>query len=202
MTERITLATRVTIARILLVPLFVIAFVHRDAAGGLGPAAFGLFAAITLADALDGAVARARRERTEIGAILDPAADKILVAAAFVCLSLAGLPLWVPIAIVGREAAVFGGWLLLRLFEKPSHVRPSPLGKVTTFAQFTLLAWGLWRVLVSGAPTLAGDAAVEVLSAVVVGLAVVSGLGYLREALRRFEAEVPAARRRPDAKVA
>jgi cardiolipin synthase len=202
MAERITLATKVTIARILLVPVFVIAFVHRDAVAGLGPLAFLLFGVIALADALDGALARARGERSELGAILDPTADKILVAASFVCLALAGLPPWVTIAIIGREAAVFGGWLLLRLFEKPSHVRPSPLGKVTTVAQFLLLTGGLWRVLVADAPTLAGDAVIGGLSVVVVGLTVISGLGYLRDALRRFEAEVPAARRRPDAKVA
>lgn len=118
-----------------------------------------------------------------------------MVASAFVCLALAGLPDWVPIIVVARELIVFGGWCLLRLFEKPAHVRPSPLGKWTTFVQFGLLTGGLWKVLVGGAATLEGDPLFTVASVGVVGLTAVSGLMYVREGLRRFESEVPAAHR-------
>ncbi|MCL1849637.1 MAG: CDP-diacylglycerol--glycerol-3-phosphate 3-phosphatidyltransferase [Clostridiales bacterium] len=101
------LANSLTMLRILLVPVF-ITFVFMDKPyGSLIAAAVFLCAAAT--DSLDGYVARKRQEITNMGKLLDPLADKLLVTAALVCLVQIGLiPAWIAVVIIGREFLVTG----------------------------------------------------------------------------------------------
>jgi len=102
----INLPNAITVARILLAPVLVV--VLLDATGGSLLAA-GVFAAGALGDVLDGVLARSRGLVTDVGKLLDPIADKLLVGAALVAFVLAGrLAVWVPVVILAREVLVTG----------------------------------------------------------------------------------------------
>lgn len=101
------LANRVTVVRILLVPVFLY-FVLENIPYGTYIAA-GIFIIAASTDGLDGYLARKRKEVTNLGKLLDPLADKLLITAALVSLVDSGvLPAWVAIIIISRELAVTG----------------------------------------------------------------------------------------------
>ncbi len=102
----INLPNAITVTRILLAPVLVV--VLLNATGGSLLAA-AVFAAGALGDVLDGALARSRGLVTDVGKLLDPLADKLLVGAALVALVLADrLAVWVPVVILTREVLVTG----------------------------------------------------------------------------------------------
>src|SRR3954466_1288089 len=93
-----------TVLRILLVPVLVVALVDETSSDWL-PA--GVFAAASLTDAIDGYIARSRRQITTFGKLMDPVADKLLIIAALVVLvSLHRIPAWIAMVIIAREFAV------------------------------------------------------------------------------------------------
>jgi CDP-diacylglycerol--glycerol-3-phosphate 3-phosphatidyltransferase len=101
----LNLPNLLTLFRILLVPLLVVVLLTE--VNGKEPIALGVFVIASLTDFLDGFLARRRRQITNLGKLLDPAADKILTSAAFI--SLVGLdraPAWIVVVIVAREFAV------------------------------------------------------------------------------------------------
>lgn len=135
------LPNSLTLIRVLLVPAIVIQLLY-DATG----AALLTFFLAGLTDALDGFVARSRRQRTELGRVLDPLADKALLGAAFVTLGVLGdLPLWLVIIGVSRDAILVVGSLILYIQVGRLGNPPSALGKVTTALQLVtvLLAMGV-----------------------------------------------------------
>lgn len=102
-----TLANRVTLTRILLVPVFLFFLLEKIAYGPF--IAAGIFIVAASTDGLDGYLARKRKEVTNLGKLLDPLADKLLITAALVSLVEASvLPGWVAIVIISRELAVTG----------------------------------------------------------------------------------------------
>ena len=102
-----TLANRITMVRILLVPIFLFFLLQKIAYGPFIAAGIFIIAAST--DGLDGYVARKRKEVTNLGKLLDPLADKLLITAALISLvEAAVLPSWVAIVIISRELAVTG----------------------------------------------------------------------------------------------
>ena len=111
--------------------------------------AFGLFIAAGVTDSLDGAIARMMKTRTELGAYLDPLADKGLVLTLLISLAALGkVPEWVVTIIVTRDVVCLGGYsLLFFLTGEQMEVRPSWTGKLATFLQITgiggalLLLW-------------------------------------------------------------
>ena len=126
-----TLANKITVLRILAVPCFVIALVEHH-----WRLAQVLFIASVFSDALDGAIARLRGERTPLGTFLDPMADKFLLLAATVTLTYLGyLPLWVFVVVLSRDVLIIMGWLLVYLLTANRRIEPRPLGKVTTTVQ-------------------------------------------------------------------
>jgi len=148
-----TWATRITILRLILVPVFVMFIITYDDTAGRGsPEEFWRYAAIAVfitagvSDALDGYLARHWNQRSALGALLDPIADKLLLLAALVTLGLVPLdhlrsfPIWFPVVIISRDALLLGGYAVLRHFRVPMEIRPHWTGKVSTF--FTLLAIG------------------------------------------------------------
>ncbi|MDD5173809.1 MAG: CDP-alcohol phosphatidyltransferase family protein [Candidatus Omnitrophota bacterium] len=131
------LANRITITRIILTPLFIAAVVY-----GRMDIALILFMTAVISDGLDGFVARSMNQKTSIGTILDPVADKILLISAFICLTLTKsipeglrLPPYVPIVVISRDAIIVLGSILIHVIKGTVKIVPSFWGKITTFFQ-------------------------------------------------------------------
>ncbi len=109
-------------------------------------AAMWLFAAAGISDAIDGYLARIWRQRTRIGAYLDPLADKMLLVCVFVTLGQVGkLDSWLVILVVSRDVMIVGGIILLFLLEHRIEVQPSFISKANTAAQIAFAALVLAR---------------------------------------------------------
>jgi CDP-diacylglycerol---glycerol-3-phosphate 3-phosphatidyltransferase len=121
----------ITLARVLVVPVFVLLLAGSPDGSVVAAALFGVAA---VSDALDGHLARSREAITKFGTIMDPLADKLLVGAALVTLvAVDRLPLWVALVIIGREAAVTG--LRLAQGRRGMVVPASALGKAKMWTQ-------------------------------------------------------------------
>ena len=131
--RNLTLANQLTILRILIVPLFVILVVY----GMLG-AALVSFMVAGLTDALDGLIARRAGQRTSLGAWLDPMADKLLLVATFIVLTIPTIPLtnhlpaWLTILVISRDIVIVLTVTIVNLAVGRRTFRPSIWGKVAT----------------------------------------------------------------------
>ena len=140
MSSVFTLANLLTILRLLLVPVFVMAIYYQHFAWALG-----IFVTAALTDGLDGLVARSFNQKTELGAILDPMADKLLLVTAFIILSLHGftftspIPFWVTVAAISRDVFIVLGALVINVATGFSNFRPSWPGKLNTFVEFFMI---------------------------------------------------------------
>lgn len=124
-----------TCLRLCLVPLTIYALLD-----GQMLIAFGLFVAAGLTDAVDGALARALDARTELGARLDPLADKALLVACYVTLSYMGLlPVWLVVLVVLRDVFILGTALSYYLWGE-LKVKPLRISKINTLLQIVLAA--------------------------------------------------------------
>ena len=184
-----TFPNQITIGRILLIPVFVVLAIYygRSAATGhpdetLRLATIGVFLTAALSDGIDGWIARRFHLKSRLGAILDPIADKGLMLTAIITLSVTKwpyeLPVWYPVLVIARDVIIVTGCGVLRLLNDHLEVRPSLLGKISTFLQMltvavVMLQWGHAGVIVwiSGVVTL------------------VSGIGYLAVGTRQLHDE-------------
>lgn len=117
--------------RIILVPVVVIFLIQNS----YGKALF-IFALAGLTDALDGALARFLSCQTVLGAYLDPIADKLLLTASFVTLSVLGiLPGWLTVIVISRDFIILLGIAILSMVSVPYVIKPAFVGKVTTALQ-------------------------------------------------------------------
>ena len=148
-----TTANKITILRILLVPFFVVEVLYYANNGGelhLGLAVL-CFAVAAILDGVDGYVARRYNQRSELGAILDPLADKLLLVSAIVVLSfdhrpyLQSVPLWLTGTIIGRDILVLIGLIVLQMTVGKVTVRPRILGKIATVLQMIVVLWILLK---------------------------------------------------------
>ena len=153
-----TVANQVTIGRILLVPLFVVALIYHRQTGAEWHRwlALTLFLAAAISDGIDGWIARRFHQRSELGAVLDPLADKLLLVSALILLSrsdsphLAPLPLWLAATVLSRDALlVIGLGILHYTCDKPC-VRPRFSGKIATVLQMAVVVLTLLDVWPSG----------------------------------------------------
>lgn len=107
--------------------------------------AIGIFILASLSDALDGFLARRLNQKSRIGAILDPLADKGLLVAAILVLSFSGwdnaFPLWYPILVIGRDIFILLGVGVLHVFVGHVEISPSFIGKLSTALQMVAIAW-------------------------------------------------------------
>jgi cardiolipin synthase len=137
----LTLANQLTFLRLLAVPFFILAILN--ARFGL---ALWLFAGAGLTDLLDGLIARVFRQRTALGAYLDPAADKLLLTAGFILLTdypsmfqdipmVNRVPIWLTTLTISRDVFIVAVSLMLYLAYGVSKFRPTLLGKLTTVAE-------------------------------------------------------------------
>jgi CDP-diacylglycerol--glycerol-3-phosphate 3-phosphatidyltransferase len=144
-----TTANKITIARILLVPLFIsqIIYYARTGQAGYRLAALLSFAVAALADGLDGYVARHYNQRSELGAILDPLADKLLLTSAIILLSLENhryfdrIPMWLTVIVLSRDAIVLMGMALIHYMMGKVKVRARLTGKIATVWQMATVLW-------------------------------------------------------------
>jgi CDP-diacylglycerol---glycerol-3-phosphate 3-phosphatidyltransferase len=145
------LPNSLTLARIFLVPLLVVALLtefegHRIAGIPKELVAAAIFAIASATDWLDGYLARRRRQVTWLGQMLDPVADKLLTSAAFISLVQLDLaPAWMVALIIGREFAITA--LRSLAYTKGITIPASPLGKIKMASQVTailllILGWG------------------------------------------------------------
>jgi len=107
-------------------------------------AAFILFLAAALSDALDGAVAKWVGRSTRFGAMLDPIADKLLIWSTFMVLADGRLvPHWLVAGVIGRDGVVLGGFAVTQFLGVRVRVQPLVVGKLATFSQLLLLGFVL-----------------------------------------------------------
>ncbi|HRR25074.1 MAG TPA: CDP-alcohol phosphatidyltransferase family protein [Acidobacteriota bacterium] len=176
---------QLTVLRMALVPLFILLVVYS----------FWLWALITflvagVTDLLDGMIARRWGRKTDLGTLLDPLADKLLLVSSFVLFTFSSvplvvrLPLWLTITVISRDLLLVGGVLVFNLTVERRAFPPSILGKATTVSQLFLILWALigntWGRTVPGH---------ELLIWTVLGLTVTSGLHYMLQGMRLIAAE-------------
>ncbi len=129
-----TVANLITILRFVLVPAVVLALLQSRV-----DLAFAGFLIAGISDGVDGFVARHFNQRTELGAYLDPMADKLLLVSVFVVLGFMGeLPLWLVITAVSRDALIVAAVLLAAIMGKPVTVKPLYVSKANTAVQIIL----------------------------------------------------------------
>ncbi len=146
-----TTATKITIARIFLIPLFVMMAIYygRSVQSGAPEdwmrwTAVAIFVIAAASDGIDGYIARRYNQKSRLGVILDPIADKGLLLAAIITLSFSKwgyeFPLWFPVLVIARDVIVVTGAVLLQLLNGKVEVRPSWTGKVATVLQMIAIS--------------------------------------------------------------
>ena len=193
-----TTANKITVVRILVIPVFVtLAIYYGESIQRGTPLEWQRFAAIivfllaAVSDGLDGYVARRYNQRSSLGVILDPIADKGLLLSGIITLSISNwsqsdpdygkFPVWFPVLVITRDAVILVGAGILHYFiGSKMRVKSSWTGKVATVCQMCAIAWGmlqlrflpLWFVVVvAGIFTL------------------VSGVIYVVQGVRQLQAE-------------
>lgn len=156
-----TTANKITIARILLIPVFVwltIDYVRNYQKGGEKEwervAACLIFAVAAISDGIDGYIARRYHQKTELGAFLDPLADKALLVSAMILLSVRfkdgtpfdQLPLWFPVLVISRDLILLVGTVLIHMLAGRVSAHPRLVGKCATFFQMITLGWVLLKI--------------------------------------------------------
>jgi cardiolipin synthase len=176
----VSIPNLITLARILAVPVMVWAI-----ASGEMRLAFILFLAAGLSDAVDGFLAKRFNMATELGAYLDPLADKVMLVSIFVTLAVVGaIPLWLVILVVSRDILIVGAVILSWLVDKPMVLRPLLVSKLNTVALILL------ALVVLAAKAFAFDAevATTLLMALVAVLTLLSVGFYVVEWVRHMNA--------------
>jgi cardiolipin synthase len=125
-----TVANWLTASRIFLIPVFITMLLQDRMAW-----AIAAFCAAAITDMLDGYIAR-RTRVTTLGRFLDPMADKLMLASAFVILPMIdGIPVWVTVVVVSRDVIITLGYWIMYLTWGTAKITVRPLGKITTLAQ-------------------------------------------------------------------
>jgi cardiolipin synthase len=120
-----------TLTRVLLIPVFVICIINKYFEW-----AFFTFAIAGITDGIDGLLARITHQRTELGAYLDPIADKLLLSAAFISLAIIEfIPSWLVVIVITRDVIILVGFLVMWLTNYHPEINPSLLSKMTTAFQ-------------------------------------------------------------------
>jgi len=158
-TQHLTLANKITIGRILLIPLFVLVCIDYIRSCGHGHPqewervlACTIFALAAVSDGVDGYIARRYHQKSELGTFLDPLADKALLVSALILLSrdngdaFEQLPLWFPVLVISRDAILLAGTVLIHILVGQARSHPRMVGKFATFFQMVTLGWVLLKI--------------------------------------------------------
>lgn len=128
-----------TLFRILLVPIFVILLIY-----GYSFYAFLAFIIAGITDALDGFIARFFNQKTVLGAYLDPIADKLLLVTSYIVLAVIGIiPAWLTVLVISRDIYILMGVAVLFFNNRSPEIKPTILGKVSTFTQIATVVIAL-----------------------------------------------------------
>ena len=175
MSSVLTVANLLTVLRLILIPVFVTALYYQRFSWALG-----VFFAAAITDGLDGLAARSFNQKTQLGAILDPMADKLLLVTAFVILSMPRftytdpIPFWLTAVAISRDVIIVLAAAVINMTSGFSRFRPSIPGKLNTLVQIVtivfFLAANAFDVLTRYLP---------VVYYTTLGLAVFSGLHYI-----------------------
>ncbi len=195
----LNLACKITLARLLGVPVFILCFLYYkfsleggEPREGFRTAALLLFTGVAATDALDGYVARTRDQITELGRILDPLADKALLVSALILLtrpSLAGVldpqfPIAFTVLVLSRDALLLVGSLVIHALGGRVKVRPRLSGKIATALLMVCIVWSLMQI-----PSEAFGGLVWICGAFVT----ISGVHYLGDWVRQMNETLHAA---------
>ena len=155
----VTLPNIITILRIAMIPCFVLAVVYYVEGVKMGMTqewqrwlAVTLFAAAAISDGVDGYIARRFNQKTHLGSLLDPIADKALLLTALLLLSwnhnnaFDQLPLWFPVVVLSRDVIVVLGVALVFMMGRGFDIHPHWMGKVGTVLQMVTIGMVLLRV--------------------------------------------------------
>jgi CDP-diacylglycerol--glycerol-3-phosphate 3-phosphatidyltransferase len=148
-----TTANKITIFRILLIPFFVVEVLYYSKGGHEIHRLLSLFCfgAAALLDGVDGYIARQFNQRSELGAILDPLADKLLLVSGVILLTfdrlpyLQSIPLWLTGTIIGRDFLLLVGLIVIQITVGKVKVRPRVMGKIATVLQMVVVLWILLK---------------------------------------------------------
>ncbi len=192
-----TTANKITVVRILMIPVFVTMAIYYGQSIQRGaPLEWQRFTAIMIflvaaaSDGLDGYVARRYKQRSTLGAILDPIADKGLLLSAIITLSISNwsdidpdygrFPAWFPVLVITRDAVILVGAGVLHLLNGKVHVKPRWTGKVATVLQMAAIAWVMLQL--HFLPLLYVVIAAGVFT-------FISGIVYVMDGVRQLQAE-------------
>jgi len=179
-----SLANKISIFRILLVPGFIACLVYyHPTRDWLRFVALALFAIGIISDAVDGYIARAHKQQTELGTLLDPIADKTLILGALIsCSAIHGLPEWMRVPawfnliVISRDVLLISGTMVLFAIKGRWNVSPSRVGKWTTCAQMLVIP-----------AVLLGLPAAQWLIIAAAALTVLSAATYIRSGIRQLD---------------
>jgi cardiolipin synthase (CMP-forming) len=177
----VNLANLITIGRLLMVaPLVWLIVTERL------EAAFWLFVAAAVSDAVDGFIAKKFNAETYLGSYLDPLADKVLLNGSYLALAMGQwLPVWLAVLVIGRDLLIILGVVLIRRRHPTFQPRPLLIGKANTVAQILLAACAIAHI--GGWVDL--TVAVDGLIVLVTLTTLLSGAGYVAQALRPIGSE-------------
>jgi cardiolipin synthase len=192
-----TTANKITVIRIMMIPVFVtLAIYYGESIQEGNPqdwmrfTAIAVFLLAALSDGLDGYVARRYNQRSSLGVILDPIADKGLLLSGIITLSISNwsqvdphygkFPAWFPVLVISRDVVIVTGSLLLHVLNGKVRVRPSWTGKVATVLQMAAIAWVMLQMRIPPLIYIVYAAGFFTL---------VSGVIYFRNGLRQLSAE-------------
>jgi cardiolipin synthase len=199
-----TTANKITVVRILMIPAFVTMAIYYGQSIQRGEplewqrvAAIVIFLLAAVSDGLDGYVARRYNQRSSLGVILDPIADKGLLLSGIITLSISSwskidpeygrFPAWFPVLVITRDVVILVGSAVLQLLIGKVQVKPSWTGKVATVCQMCAVAWVMLQLRFL--PLL--------FVVIVAGLfTFISGVIYVMEGVRQLQAEGHAHARR------
>ena len=192
-----TTANKITIVRILMIPVFVTLAIYYGQSVQRGEplewqrfTAIAIFLVAAISDGLDGYVARRYNQRSSLGVILDPIADKGLLLSGIITLSISNwsetdptygrFPAWFPVLIITRDAVIVVGSVVLHLLNGKVQVRPSWTGKVATVLQMAAIAWVMLQLRFIPLPYIVAAAGF---------FTFVSGIIYVRDGVRQLQLE-------------
>ncbi|ACF01961.1 CDP-diacylglycerol--glycerol-3-phosphate 3-phosphatidyltransferase [Rhodopseudomonas palustris] len=134
--RRVSIPNIITLCRILLVPVIVWAIASNEM-----EIAFAVFVVAGVSDAVDGFLAKRFNMSSELGALLDPLADKALLVSIYVSLGIWGaIPRWLVILVVSRDIMIVGAVMISWVFGKPIPMKPLMVSKLNTVAQVSFAA--------------------------------------------------------------
>lgn len=173
----LTLPNFLTLLRIIAIPIFLICVANKHYG-----AAFMLFLAAGVTDTVDGAVARLTNSRSDLGAVLDPLADKLLLLSSFIFLGFTGaIASWLVVLVVLRDIIVVLGYGAVFIVDHQwMDVSPSRLGKLSTFFQLFTVGFALMHL---ARPMLPLGTILQIMQVVTGAVTAASGVQYIYRGL-------------------